>query len=125
MTELLKTAQQTIQHAQQQQTKYANEYRREESFEIGEKVLLSGTHITLASQSTRPSRKLIGKFIGPYKILDKISSVSYKLELPNTMKIHPVFHVSLLRRYTSNNDEEFAGRITQPPPPIVVNDEIE
>ena len=39
-------------------------------------------------------------FIGPYEILEKIASVTYRLALPPELsKLHDIFHVSMLRRY--------------------------
>ena len=52
------------------------------------------------------------KFIGPLKITKVISDTAYKLTLPTTIKIHDVFHVSLLRPYRTD------GR-AQPPSPIL------
>jgi hypothetical protein len=47
-------------------------------------------------KTTRPSDKLDHKKIGPFKIKRNIRDISYELHLPSTMRIHPVFHVSLL-----------------------------
>ena len=44
--------------------------------------------------------KLALKFIGPFKIVGKVGSVAYRLELPSQLaNVHPVFHVSMLRKY--------------------------
>jgi hypothetical protein len=58
----------------------------------GDKVWLWRKYIKI----TCPSNKLNFKLIGPYSILEKIDSKAYKLDLPPSMKIYPVFHILLL-----------------------------
>jgi Integrase zinc binding domain/Chromo (CHRromatin Organisation MOdifier) domain len=67
-------------------------------FQPGDLVWLNATNIT----TTRPSKKLDWKSLGPFKILKRIGLQAYQLELPITMRhIHDVFHVSLLEPYKS------------------------
>ena len=47
-------------------------------------------------QTKRPSDKLDHKKLGPFRIDKKVGPVNYRLQLPKTMEIHPVFHMSLL-----------------------------
>ena len=57
------------------------------------------------------ARKLVPKFIGPYKIIEENRETSsYKLELPENMSIHPTFHVEVLRRHEPNDDNIFPHR---------------
>ena len=59
------------------------------------------------------SRKFHPRFIGPFKIIKKVGNVSYKLDLPDNMsRIHPVFHVSLLKKW-------MLPFRAQPPPPTI------
>ena len=47
--------------------------------------------------------KLSPRFIGPFEILERVSIVAYRLALPSSMScVHEVFHVSMLRRYTTD-----------------------
>ncbi len=65
----------------------------------------------------RPAKKLDWKYLGPYKVLEKVGKHAWKLELPNTVKIHPVFHVNLLEKVTPDNFD----RAPHPVPPVVVD----
>jgi Chromo (CHRromatin Organisation MOdifier) domain len=122
---VLATAKDNLRTAQDHQANYANRHRREELFTVGDQVMLSAANIELATNVKRPSHKLLQRSLGPYEVIKVISDVAYKLNLPATLKIHPVFHVSLLTRYHASNPDIFPGRIAPPPPPTVVDTELE
>ncbi|KAL1914231.1 uncharacterized protein VTP21DRAFT_9654 [Calcarisporiella thermophila] len=86
-----KSASDNLSIAKSRHAQYANQDCREEEFNIGYKVMISTANIQLASQ--RPTRKLQHKFIGPYENINKISPVVYKVKLPESLRIHPVFNV--------------------------------
>ena len=69
------------------------------------------------NMAQRPSAKLRQKYMGPYEIEQRYSPVVYRLKLLETLRIHPVFHVSRLKLYHSSN--EFKIRKKTPPPPQV------
>jgi len=83
--------------------------------------MLSTAHLNPPSEKQRPLKKLQAKFIGPYEVQTVISSTAYRLRLPHTLLIHPVFHISLLKRYNPS-PEEFVSRTTAPPLPVQVQD---
>ena len=51
----------------------------------------------------KKNNKLSPRYYGPYQIMQKIGSVAYKLELPPTTKIHPIFYVSCLKKVIGQN----------------------
>lgn len=73
-------------------------------------------------KTQRPSSKLDHKRLGPFKILATVGPLAFRLDLPPSMKIHPVFHVSLLERHNANT---IPGRLQPPPAPVIIDDEPE
>jgi hypothetical protein len=64
------------------------------------------------------------KLIGPYTILEKVGSRAYKLDLPPSVQLHPVFHISLLEPAEPDSGP-IPGHIQPPPPPVIINNEEE
>jgi hypothetical protein len=118
----IKTAKENIARAQQRQSSYANRRRRPVSLRVGDLVLLSTQNLKLAVADQTP--KLMSKFIGPFTIKRIVNNVSYELDLPSTLRVHPVFHASLLKPY-QDGSVEFPDRelqLPQRPPPDILPD---
>ena len=84
---------QELEFIQERMKRYANIKRIEgPTFKRGDMVYLTRRNI----KTKRPSNKLDFKKLGPFRVQERVSNVNYRLELPQAMRIHPVFHVSLL-----------------------------
>jgi hypothetical protein len=84
--------------AQSRQKSYADTRRRNLEFEVGDHVYLKVSPIR-GTRRFRIRGKLVPRYIGPYKILNRIGAVAYRLALPEEMAdIHNVFHVSQLKK---------------------------
>ena len=88
-------------------------------FRIGDKVFVKAEHF----RTTRPSKKLSERYLGPYEIIAKAGSRSFTLRLPDNMHaVHPVFHVSTLEPSVPNT---IPNREQPPPPPVIIDGEPE
>jgi hypothetical protein len=111
----LKRAKKNIQLALDRQKRNYDTQCSESSFSVGDDVLLSTEHLTLKDSN----RKLLPHFIGPFKVIKKISDVVYKLNLPNTLQVHPVFHVTKLIPFKSDAK---LHPLETPPDSIITSD---
>lgn len=77
--------------------KQANKFRFERQFAVGDLVYLKLQPYTQSFISRCAHQKLAFKFFGPYRILERVGKVAYRLELPSTASLHPMFHVPQLK----------------------------
>jgi Chromo (CHRromatin Organisation MOdifier) domain len=112
-------AQDAINESQQRMEKYANKKRRQHKFAVGDLALLLAEDVIDPAHTTEDSRKLAPKWLGPYKITKQITPVTFELLLPETMRIHPTFHVSKLRLYIDPDVVEDRPRWELPPPETI------
>ena len=85
---------------QNRKKSYADVRRRPLEFEVGDhvflKVMPKGGVVRFGKRG-----KLSPRFIGPFEVLERIGTVTYRLALPpSTTGVHELFHVSMLRKYT-------------------------
>lgn len=93
--------QQHLLRAQKYMKYQADKHRTDRNFDVGDWVYLKVQPYVQSSLALRSSNKLSFRFFGPYQIVNKINDVAYKLLLPPTSTVHPVFHVSLLKKAVS------------------------
>ncbi|KAJ9504785.1 hypothetical protein QJQ45_007281 [Haematococcus lacustris] len=94
--------------AQERMARYANARRRPVRYVVGQQVLLSTRNLALKAGA---ARKLLPRYIGPLLVSALVGPVAVKLVLPACMnRVHPVFHVSLLKPYK--------GDVPHLPPPL-------
>ena len=87
-------------------------------FRPGDRVWLDARNIT----TRRPSPKLDHRRLGPYEVVESVGPSAVRLRLPNTVRIHPVFHVSLLAHAAN---DPLPGQQAPPPPAVIVDGEEE
>jgi len=118
-----------MQASQSRQKAYADRKRRPLEFEVGDHVFLRVTRTIGVGRALR-SRKLFPKFLSPYQISRRIGPVAYDIALPPQLaNLHPVFHMSQLRKYVFDpayvleaGDIQIREDLTVEVPPIALED---
>ncbi|XP_028104470.1 uncharacterized protein LOC114303531 [Camellia sinensis] len=98
-TKKIKTIRERLKTTQSRQKSYADHRRRDLEFEISSHVFVKATPMKGHPRFSKMG-KLTSRYVGPFQILEKVSSVAYRVALPLSMgQVHNVFHVSVLRGY--------------------------
>jgi hypothetical protein len=112
MERSLEEAKLALSKAKDDMARYYNQHRiPAPEYLVGDRVFLDASDI----KTTRPSAKLVHKYLGPYAIQWKVGQNAYRLRLPSSMaRLHPVFNVIKLLPVP---DDPIPGRQSRPPPP--------
>ena len=99
--QLLKDNLNLAQNRMKQQT---YQHRSERIFDVGDWIFLwLQPYKQMSLKQAKKDNKLSPKYYGPYKVLQKIGNMAYKLELPVSSRVHPVFHVSCSKKVIGEN----------------------
>lgn len=102
---MIRELQEQLLKAQDVMRNQANKHRREVEYEVGDMVFLKIQPYKLKKLTKKVNQKLSPRFYGPYEILQKLGAIAYKLKLPEDTRVHPIFHVSLLKKAVAPNVE--------------------
>lgn len=92
-----------LHNAQHRMKIQADKKRSEREFVVGDLVFVKLRPYKQTSLKPHSFHKLTPRFFGSFKVLQRIGAVAYRLELPEGTRIHPVFHVSQLKKKTGSS----------------------
>ena len=115
MAHKMQVIKKNLKEAQDKKKCYPNQNKLFKEIQVWEQVYLcikpKKSFLRIGSCS-----KLAPQFHGPFKILERIGPIVYRLALPPTMKVHDVFHVTLLKKYVKYVDHMIVWSILQVEP---------
>jgi len=121
MKEIQEEAKAALGKVQADMKKYTDKRRSDvEEYKVGDLVMLSTKDLKYQMVGRR-TEKLTERFVGSYKVREIISLNAVKLELPSTVKIHPVVNVSRIRQYVG----QIEGQKREQPAPVIIEGEEE
>ena len=96
--QILHILQENLHMARNRMKQQANQHCSERTFQVDDMVFLRLQPYKQSSLKLKGHHKLAPTFYGPYKVLQKIGSVAYKLELPPSSHIHQVIGTNIRER---------------------------
>ena len=119
--EIQEEAKAVLEKAQEEIKKYINRKRREvDDYKVRDLVMLSTKDLKYQMVGRR-TEKLTERFVGPYRIKKIVSSNTVELELPSTVKIHPVVNISRIRKYIGQVERQKKEQLL----PVIIEGEEE
>jgi hypothetical protein len=108
-----------LEKAHKQYKDFVDKSQREVNFEERNEMLLNIKNFQLPKDL---SHKFLGPYASPFKLLKKKFPNIYKLKLPKNLRVHPTFHVFLLKPVTCDTSRPNREHNSRPPPDLVHNE---
>jgi hypothetical protein len=114
---LWELAKANLEKAHKRYKNFVDKSRREVKFQVGDEVWLNIKNFRLSE-----GHKFLGPYAGPFKVLEKKLSNTYKLELPENLRVHPTFHVFFLKPVVRDASKPNREQNSRPPLDLVHNE---
>ncbi|KAE8668323.1 cytochrome P450 78A7-like [Hibiscus syriacus] len=98
--------------------KWADRKRRDVNFEVGDLVLAKLANVL---RHADVHKGLVRRYEGPFRVVKRVGTMAYKLELPPTIRAYPVIHVSLLKPYHQDTEDPDRGKSHRAPVGVAIS----